>query len=62
MREQSYYRFIDVEANNICDESIPLLVNCVGYAYMYQPFRTAGLRNDFYLQYMDKGELKTVAL
>jgi len=60
MREQSYYRFIDVEANNLSDESIPLIVNCVGYAYMYHPFRTASVRNDFYLQYMDKGKLKTV--
>lgn len=58
MREQSYYRFIEVEANNLLDESIPILVNCVGYAYMNRPFRREANRKDYYLQLMDKGRLK----
>lgn len=49
---------MDVEANNIEDNSVPLLVNCVGYVSLDKPFRSQNTRNDYYIQFMDKGALK----
>ncbi|MBQ4353496.1 MAG: helix-turn-helix transcriptional regulator, partial [Clostridia bacterium] len=58
MRQQSYYRLPDVESNNYFDESHPILVNCVGYTWLNHPFRSSTVRQDYYLQYMDKGKLR----
>lgn len=58
MESQSYYRFIDVESNNSADDSAPLIVNCVGYAYLDRPFHSENTRQDYYIQFMDKGTLR----
>lgn len=58
MELQSYYRLLDVGTNNLWDDSAPMLVNCVGYAYLDRPFHSERVRQDYYIQYMDKGALR----
>lgn len=54
---QGYYRLSSVGTNNLWDDSAPLIVNCVGYAYLDRPFHSESTRRDYYIQYMDKGIL-----
>ena len=58
MEQQSYYRMMDSSNDNLADHSVPLLINCVGYTHLSKPFRSESVRNDYYLQIMDKGLLR----
>ena len=59
MENQSYYRsgFTPSESANCRDDRVPLVVNCAGYASMARGFWTTGSRQDYYLQFMDAGEM-----
>lgn len=60
MENQSYYRSGDLvrDGANCCDRSVPLAVNCSGYASMSRIFLTNTVRHDYYLQLMDTGTLR----
>ena len=43
----------------MCDETVPLQLNCTGYVKMVRPFVTESVRRDWYLQLVDTGALQT---
>ncbi len=58
--DSKYYQskpILHEETYDVCDMSVPLLVNCVGYVVMTKKFITNTTRSDYYLQIMEKGEL-----
>ncbi len=62
MENQAYYRNTFDRADNVagancCDNNVPLVVNCAGYAALSCDFWITGKRHDYYLQLMDTGEL-----
>ena len=58
--EQSYYLSLEVEGNNVCRTDRRLVINCTGVCVLPRPFETRLLagREDYYLQYLVKGEMR----
>ncbi len=55
--EAQHYYINGAQQDDVCDERVPLRVNCVGYEKRHTPFVTNTTRRDWYLQLMDEGEL-----
>ncbi len=58
LENQSFY-LTDLYESNICEDSVPLQLNCTGYAKIARPFVTDSVRRDWYLQLVDTGVLET---
>lgn len=56
---QAYYLSLDVEGNNVSRTDRSLVLNCTGLCVLPQPFsnRSEVGREDYYLQYLIKGEM-----
>lgn len=55
MKNEGYYNY---PIDDTRDETVPLRVNCTGYASLDQPFVTHNSRKDWYLQLIDTGALR----
>lgn len=57
--ENQHYYLVDPDGSDLCDETVPLQLNCTGYVKMTRPFVTESVRRDWYLQLVDAGVLQT---
>ncbi len=59
--ENGAYWRISTPDEGVEDLTVPLILNCAGFAYMESPFDISRTRVDYYLQFMDRGilQLKT---
>ncbi len=59
MGTQSYYLTELEQDADVCDISLPLLVNCAGIVDEKSPFSLHYVRNDYYFLYLTQGALHT---
>ena len=58
-QDQSYYLPLEIEESNVCRNDLNLVINCVGLCVLPQKFTNKTIlgREDYYLQYLCKGEM-----
>ena len=54
----NYYRDLSLKNNDICNNSVPLQLNCVGVETRERPRKANTSRRDYYLFYLREGATK----
>lgn len=57
MIRQSYFKTEKEIEANICDSTVPILVNAAGVEYFYAPFKQSSIRYDYGFVYVVSGEM-----